>query len=889
MALTSTMQYYVDLKKEYGDAIIFYRLGDFYEIFFDDAITVSKVLNLTLTSKSCGLEEKAPMCGVPYHAVDNYIAKLIAEGYKVAICDQVGEVIKGQLVDRKITRIITPGTVVDESMIENRKNNFIACLFLEKDNKSFDIKELAKNWEKLDEKEMSVSSIKNIGIAYSDISTGEFCIEDVPFTGEKALIEAYSVLNRFLPSEIVVSGEDYKILKNHTLFMQEIAPLLTIYYDYAFDKKLALDKICKQFCDEEIEESKIKKNNSILIASGALLTYISETQKRNLGQINKIITIDDKKFLKLDAIARKNLELTETFKERKKKGTLLSVLDRTSSSMGARMFRDWLIKPLQDDKEINRRLDAVEELTKNMIARDEIASILNKMGDIERIAGRVAYGNFTPKDALGLIDSLENLPKLKEILKRFFSEKLTILYNNLDTLEDMRKLLFDSIDPEAPVLLKEPNVIKLGYNKEFDDLRRAKLIANDLIAKLEEKEKEETGIKTLKITYNRVFGYYIEVSKLQSDQVPYRYIRKQTTVNTERYITDELKQIEDKVINSTENALKLQAILFKDIVNTLFSNLERFQIASKIIAELDCLVSLAVVAQKNNYCKPIINNSVDEIKIIEGRHPVVEEINRNRFVPNDVYLNSTTDKTLIITGPNMAGKSTFMRQVALIVLMAHIGSFVPAKSAQICITDRIFTRVGASDDLASGQSTFMVEMSEVSNILRNATDKSLVILDEVGRGTSTFDGLSIAWSLMEYISNKANFKTLFSTHYHELTELEGLLRGVKNYRITVKEMGDEIIFLRKVVRGGANKSFGIAVAKLAGLPNEVISRAKDISKNLENADINRKIADANLGVYEDRTTSKKEDEIIESLKSLDINMVTPIGALEILNNLISKC
>ena len=885
--LTFTMQYYLDLKKQYGDAIIFYRMGDFYEIFFEDAITISKVLNLTLTSKSCGLDEKAPMCGVPYHAVDNYIAKLINEGYKVAICDQVGEVVKNQIVDRQITRIITPGTVVDETMIENNKNNYIACLFLDKNKTNFDVKELSKNWENLNQNNLDIDTISSIGIAYSDISTGEFSVEYIEQKGEKALIELFSILNRFMPSEIVVSPEDYKILKNYDLFKQDIVPLLTTYYDYAFDKYGVEEVLKKHFSNEQMEEAGLSKNKGVKIAAGALLIYITETQKRSLKQINKISLVEDKKYLKLDASARRNLEITETFKDRRKKGTLLFALDKTSTSMGARLFRNWLVKPLQDEVEINSRLDAVEELANNIIARDQISKALNEISDIERIAGRVAYGNFTPKDAISLINSFEKLPQIKNFLSNFYSFKIVALYNKFDTLADMHDLLFKAIDPEAPALLKELNVIKWGYNQELDNLRRAKNIADDLITKLEEKEKSETGIKNLKISYNRVFGYYIEVPKLQSNLVPFRYSRKQTTANTERYITEDLKMIEEKVLGSHDEAIKLQNKLFKDIVNTMMANLERFQSTSQVIAELDCLASLATIAVKNNYCKPIINSKINHIKIVNGRHPVVEEICKSRFVPNDVFMNDSTDKTLIITGPNMAGKSTYMRQTAIITLMAHIGSFVPAESAEISIVDQIFTRVGASDDLAYGQSTFMVEMSEVSNILRNATDKSLVILDEVGRGTSTFDGLSIAWALMEYISNKTKFKTLFSTHYHELTELEGLLRGVKNYRITVKENGDDIIFLRKVVRGGANRSFGIAVAKLAGLPNEIISRAKEISKNLENADINKKIADANIGI-EPKEENSNYNEIIDILKTVDVNMITPFGALEMLADLVSR-
>ena len=890
--LTTMFQQYYDIKIEYLDTIIMYRLGDFYEMFFEDAETASRILDLTLTGRECGLEKRAPMCGIPFHAAENYIAKLVANGQKVGICEQLTEPTKKGLVERGIIRVITPGTVVDDSMLDQKSNNYLCSIYLVKEKiEKQDIKVLARNWENLENSEEQINAIKEIGLSYCDISTGEFKIEQINLCKKDALIELNSVLNRMNPSEIILLEEDKKILRDSKVFSLEILSRLQTFYDYAFEINACNEALINQFGSEEIKNTFAKIPSATYMAAGSLTIYLAETQKRSLAQINRISDLQEQKYLKLDASSRRNLEIVETMRERKKRGSLLWVVDHTQTSMGARLLKNWLSLPLQDEKEINARLDSVEDFVNNLIQRQELKEKLNQITDIERIAGRIAYGNFNPKDALSLKQSASVLPEIKNLLGCYNSKKIKYLCDNLDTLEDIYNLIDKAIDDEAPAVYNNSlNVIKKGYNEEFDHYKNAKVYADDLVTKLEAKEKEETGIKNLKILYNKVFGYFIEVTKSQLGLVPFRYTRKQTTTNSERFITAELKTIEDQVLGSAENAQRLQQQLFTEIRNFLLNNIERMQKTAQIVAEIDVLMGLATVAIKNNYCKPKINSKIDHIKIVAGRHPVVEEINKNQsFVPNDTFINTDTDKSIIITGPNMAGKSTYMRQVALITLLAHIGSFVPASSAEICITDRIFTRVGASDDLAYGQSTFMVEMVEVANILNNATSKSLVILDEVGRGTSTFDGLSIAWAVMEYISNKMQIKTIFSTHYHELTELEGFLKGVKNYRITVKEVGDGVVFLRKVVRGGANKSFGVAVAALAGLPKEVITRAKEISTNLEKAEINRKIAETNLGSIEEVENIKKSySDVIGMLEDVNVNMLTPLAAFDMLVDLVNR-
>lgn len=890
--LTVMFQQYYDIKIQNLDTIVMYRLGDFYEMFFEDAEIASRVLDLTLTGRDCGLEKRAPMCGVPFHAAENYIAKLVANNYKVGICEQLTEPSKKGLVERGIIRVITPGTLVDDSMLDQKSNNYLCSIFMLKDKiEKQDIKVLAKNWENLENSEQLINAINGIGLAYCDISTGEFKVEQIDLAKKDALIELNSILNRMMPSEIILLEEDKRIMRDSKVFSPELLSKIQTFYDYAFEINACNEALINQFGAEEIKNAFSKIPSASYMAAGALTIYLAETQKRSLAQINKIKDLEEQKYLKLDASTRRNLEIIETIRERKKRGSLLWVIDNTLTSMGARLLKNWLSLPLQDEKEINARLDSVEDFVNNLIQRQELKEKLNQITDIERIAARIAYGNFNPRDAISLKQSAAVLPEIKSLLENYNSKKIKNLCANLDVLDDIYNLINRAIADDAPAIFNNSlNVIKEGYNKEFDTYKHTKENAADLVTQLEIKEREETGIKNLKINYNKVFGYFIEVTKSQLGLVPFRYTRKQTTTNSERFITAELKMIEDQVVGSSENAQRLQEQLFSELRNYLLNNIERLQKTAQIVAEIDVLMSLATIAIKNNYCKPKINSKIEHIKIVAGRHPVVEEINKNQsFVPNDTYINTDTDKSIIITGPNMAGKSTYMRQVALITLLAHIGSFVPAASAEICITDRIFTRVGASDDLAYGQSTFMVEMVEVANILNNATPKSLVILDEVGRGTSTFDGLSIAWAVMEYISNKMQIKTIFSTHYHELTELEGFLKGVKNYRITVKEVGDGIVFLRKVVRGGANKSFGVAVAALAGLPNEVIARAKEISTNLEKAEINRKIAETNLGsIQEVENIKRSYSDVIGMLEDVNVNMLTPLAAFDMLVDLVNR-
>lgn len=861
--LSNMMKHYLSVKEKYPDCIIFYRLGDFYEMFFEDAVEASKVLDLTLTGRDCGLEERAPMCGVPFHAVDSYLAKLVENGYKVAICEQLSDPKKGELVVRDVVRIVTPGTIMDESMLDKEKNNYIASINIKSENNNL-----------------------SIGIAYCDLSTGEFVAEEIENEIERALDELDGTLIRIAPSEMFCNGENIEFLKDLVAIKAKNVGQIGQYLSENYPKEKNQEILERQFG----KDFDVKIKSPLAIACASLISYLTETQKRGLIHVNKIVRSSEKEIMQLDSATRRNLELTETIRDHKKRGSLLAVIDNTSTCMGGRLLRMWLSSPLQSDSEINKRLDATEEIISNIIVREDMKRLLSKVSDIERIAGRIAYGNFNPKDALSLKQTAAQLPEIKLLLSRFNSKKLKGFYEEFDALEDVYSLLDQTISEDAPALLREGNVIKQGYNKELDECKNAKALAALWLSELEAKERELTGIKNLRISYNKVFGYFIEVNKSQIGNVPFRYQRKQTVANNERYITEDLKIIEEKVENANEKASKLEVEIFTQVRNFLLDNLKRIQKASKTLAELDCLLSGAIVAIKNNYCKPKVSNRISHIKIQAGRHPVVEAINRGEvFVPNDTFLNGDTDKTMIITGPNMAGKSTYMRQVALIVLMAHVGLYVPATSAEICITDRIFTRIGASDDVAFGQSTFMVEMVEVANILKNATNKSLALLDEIGRGTSTFDGLSIAWAVMEHISNNMGMKTLFSTHYHELTELEGVLNGVKNYRITVKEFNDEVIFLRKIVRGGANKSFGVAVAKLAGLPSEVISRAKGISKNLENSDLNRHIANGNE--QSEATLNENRNlgaNVVGILKDLDINKITPLSAFEILADLIEK-
>ena len=856
------MQHYLQMKEQYKDCVLFYRLGDFYELFYDDAIEISNVLDLTLTGKNCGLDERAPMCGVPYHAAEGYIAKLVSLGYKVAVCEQLTEPTKGvKIVERDVVRVITPGTVVDDSMLEERKNNYIMCMY---------------------------KSLDRLSVVYCDITTGQ--LDLCHFDG--GLEANFSdLLSRICPTEVIGNAAAKEFYNNLPVLKFGVYPKFEEYFEYAFEGAKALQNIQKQFGENAVQVFELKSNKEDIPSVGALLEYLEDTQKRSLKNIIKITKVRNNQFMTIDMSTRRNLELVESIRERKKYGSLLWLLDMTKTSMGARRFRSMFDQPLQDTKEINQRLDAVEELSKNLILRDKLVDSLGRIRDVERICGKIAYGNVMPKDLIALKESLKEAPALQSLLGTTKTEKLSNIKDGFVDFGEIVKLLDNAIVNEPPALMKEGGYIKKGFNQELDDLRNAKEIGRLECEKLEELEKQETGIKNLKIKSNSVFGFYIEVSKGQTDLVPLRYIRKQTIANSERYTTEDLQKIEDKILGSEENAIKLEEKLYKMLIEYLSNYLVQFSDTAKSIAEIDALVSLANAAVKYGFCKPVVSKNLHKIEIEGGFHPVVRHfVKEGDFITNDTMLDEGDNQMMIITGPNMAGKSTYMRQVAIITFLAHIGSFVPAKSAQISVTDRIFTRVGASDDLAFGQSTFMVEMTEVANILANATDKSLVILDEIGRGTSTFDGLSIAWAVVEYIAKKLNCKTLFATHYHELSELEGVIEGVKNYKITVKEINGNVVFLRKIVRGHASRSFGIEVAQLAGVPEDVIDRAKEISANLEK--VNQKFDINMFGEDEERARQEKNNklgaQVLSILRDLDINRMSPIESFEILNDLISR-
>lgn len=850
--LTPMMKQYMEVKNQYKDCLLLYRLGDFYELFFDDAITASRELEITLTGKDCGLKERAPMCGVPYHAVQNYVAKLIEKGYKVAIGEQLEDpaLAKG-IVKRDVIRVITPGTVIESNILDEKKNNYLASIF---------------------------RSGANFGIAYSDVSTGEFYTTE--FADKNNFPKVLNELGRFEPAEIVVNSE-------------------------MFNDKFEVDSISKKFKtyitnrDEEDEVPELEgmaKLAKIPYAENAtrlLFNYIKETQKIELKHINKINVYNASNYMTLDNIARKNLELTETLRDKNKKGSLLWVLDKTSTSMGGRNLRRWIEKPLMDIGDIHKRLQAVKELKEDVILRSDISETLKKVYDIERLTGKIAYGSVNARDMISLKTSLMQLPALKELMKDRSSDLLKELYDELDVLEDVAKLIEDAIVDDPPVSVKEGGIIKSTYDEEVNKLRTASTEGKNWVIAIESKEREATGIKNLKVGYNKVFGYYLEVSKSFVNMVPDRFIRKQTLSTGERYITDELKEIESTILGAQDKVVNLEYEIFTKIREKIATQIERLQMSSNAVATIDTLCSFAEVADLNSYVMPEVDESNDII-IKDGRHPVVERlIDSGSFVPNDTFLNTTEDRINIITGPNMAGKSTYMRQVAQIVLMAQIGSFVPASSAKIGIVDRIFTRVGASDDLSTGQSTFMVEMNEVANIVLNATPRSLLILDEIGRGTSTFDGLSIAWAVVEYISKteKIGARTLFATHYHELTELEDKLDGVKNYCIAVKEKGEDVIFLRKIIRGGADESYGIYVAKLAGIPNVIIKRANEILNGLKEGSyaISQVRENKNIkNVSQVDFYNYKLGEIENELQKIDVNELTPIDALNILVKMKSK-
>lgn len=848
---------YRAIKEMHPGCVLFFRLGDFYELFEDDAVEVSRVLDLTLTQRA-----GKPMCGVPHHAAETYIQRLIALNYKVAICEQVGDVSLATAknpVEREVIRIITPGTVTDDCMLETNKNNYIASLYRSGD---------------------------KMGIAYADITTGLFEVEHIASDIENTLTD---ILTRVAPSEVIANIDAAETYDELPLLRTGTMPKSQRYHDWAYRLERCDSNLKTQLGDNYLNVCELGGKKEAVIAAGALLEYLNETQKRQIKSIKSLKLVRNSEFLQLDTTARRNLEIVDTIRDRKRYGSLIWLMDKTKTSMGARKLRYIFDHPLTDSKKINSRLDKVEELYKKSVLRSGIAESLASVYDIERLAGKVAYGNITPKEVVALARSLQPLPELKRILNT--SQTLTQENSQIDEFSDLCALLLRAIKADPPVSLKDGGYIADGFNAELDSLRNIKQTSVSWISKLEAEERLKTGIKSLKIVSNRVYGYFIEVNKKESERVPLYYRRKQTVANNERYVTEDLKMMEEKIFSAAERAVKLEAILYSQLKAHLQTEVDALMAAANAISDIDAYYSLAQTAADRGYVRPEINDSIKEISIEGGRHPVVESfLPGGTFISNDTSLSSPDDNIMIITGPNMAGKSTYMRQVALITLMAHMGSFVPAKSAKIAITDRIFTRVGASDDLAFGQSTFMVEMSEVATILANATEKSLIILDEIGRGTSTFDGLSIAWAVVEHLSQKLPAKVLFATHYHELTELEGNLKGVKNYKIMVKETDSDVIFLRKITRGGANKSFGIEVARMAGLPMTLLNRAKQISKNLES--LNHKL-DVSLlkeqpEQVKDNQENKKMQEIYRIIQDIDVNRTSPMVAFDILVDLCNK-
>ena len=875
--MTPMMKQYVETKKQYPDCILFYRLGDFYEMFFEDAITASKELEITLTGKDCGLEERAPMCGVPYHAVEGYLNKLVSKGYKVAIGEQVEDpkLAKG-LVKREVVRIVTPGTNLNVQALDESKNNYLMCV---------------------------VFTQNKIGISVADVTTGDYYLTEVEDV-RKLLDE----VNKYQPRELIcndaflVSGIDVEDLRGRLNI--SVNPLEAHVFDDDGCKKCLMNHFkVKTLIGLGLEDFPVGT-----IAAGALLSYLYETQKTSLAHFTRLYPYLTSKYMLLDSSTRRNLELTETLREKQKRGSLLWVLDKTKTAMGGRTLRSFLEQPLIQKDEIENRLDAIEELCKDSVSRDELREYLTPIYDLERLLGRVSYKTANPRDLIALRGSLEMLPPIKTVLRGFKKELLLEIENEIDDLSDVYELIDNAILEEPPIMIREGGIIKDGYDETIDQLRKAKTEGKTWLAQLEEEDRERTGIKNLKIKYNKVFGYYFEVTNSYKDLVPEDYVRKQTLANAERYTTPRLKELEDMILNAEDKLNTLEYDAFCTIRDNIALEMERIQRTAKAIAKLDVFTSLSLVSERNQYVRPKLNEK-GLIDIKDGRHPVVEKmIVNDMFISNDTYLDNSSHLISVITGPNMAGKSTYMRQAALIVLMAQIGCFVPARTANIGIVDRIFTRVGASDDLASGQSTFMVEMNEVANILRNATSNSLLVLDEIGRGTSTFDGLSIAWAVIEHISNRKilGAKTLFATHYHELTELEGKMNNVNNYCIAVKERGDDIVFLRKIIKGGADKSYGIQVAKLAGVPDMVIDRAKEIVEQLSDNDITEKVQSIKIDNKGDSKSKKlpsydevdlaqmslfdtvKDEDVLKELKEIDVTNLTPLDALNTLYRLQNK-
>ena len=871
------MQNYLETKKQYSDCLLFYRIGDFYEMFFDDAVLVSKELELTLTGKACGMDERAPMCGVPFHAADSYISRLVSKGYKVAICEQVEDpkLAKG-LVKREVIKVVTPGTNMNMLALDSGRNNYLMCICYQ-DN--------------------------GTGVSVVDISTGEFLVSQLSAPGE-----INDFMSRFSPSELICNNAFSVQSDLLNLIKDRYQIPVTVLDNALFDEKTATGEVLLQFKVKSLIGLGLDSMIPGVLAAGATLLYLHDTQKTSLGNITQIHPYIAKKFMMLDSSSRRNLELTETIRDKQKKGSLLGVLDRTKTAMGGRLLRTFLEEPLIDDAEIIKRQDAIEEFSKNAICRDELREYLNPVYDLERLLARVSFGSANPRDLISLASSLRMLPHMITAISDMHSAMIEEIKNDFDPLADIEGLITASIKDEPPLTIRDGDIIKDGFDEEIDKLRVAKTEGKKWLAQLEESEKERTGIKTLKIKYHKAFGYYFEITNSFLDKIPDDYIRRQTLTNCERFTSAALKELEDTVLNAEEKIRNLEYDVFINIRNAISAESERILKTARSVAYLDVLSDLAYVSEVNRYVRPHIN-SKGIINIKEGRHPVVEKmLGGELFVSNDTYLDNQSNLVSIITGPNMAGKSTYMRQTALIVLMAQIGCFVPATSADICVVDRIFTRVGASDDLASGQSTFMIEMNEVSNILRNATSKSLLILDEIGRGTSTFDGLAIAWAVTEHIANKKllGAKTLFATHYHELTELEGKIDNVHNYCIAVKESGDDIVFLRKIVKGGADRSYGIQVAKLAGVPDMVIDRAGEIASQLALQDIStvvESIATNDSGSTRTKKVTRpdevdsgqlsffdlvSDEDVLKEIEDIDISNLTPLDALNTLYRLQNK-
>ena len=855
MALSPMMQHYFSVKEKYKDCIIFYRLGDFYEMFFDDAKTASQVLDLTLTGRDCGLEERAPMCGVPYHSADSYIARLVSAGYKVAICEQLEDpaTAKG-MVARDVIRVVTAGTITDENYLDARVNNFIACACKEGD---------------------------ACAAAWADITTGELCCTQ--YAGEGGVSAVIALFVKLSVSEIICNDEMLFACKDAPEVSRGILPHFSSYLSWTFGYKAAEKNLLDQLKASTLSAFEVGSKPLAVCACGALLEYLKDTQKHALPNIDSVKYISDRAYMQLDNAAVRNLELVKSMSEGKKYGSLLWLLDKTKTAMGARLLSSMIVSPLCSANEINYRLDGVQELFDSTVVRVGVSDMLRQVKDIERLTGKIAGGSIMPVDCLALAQSLLTVPNLNFQLTGFGSAILKDILRGLRDMTELAQYILCVIAENPPATMKDGGYIKKGFSPELDELRQVKVSGKDILADMEARERDRTGIRTLKIGFNRVFGYYIEVSKSFKDKVPSEYQRRQTLTNAERFITGELKELEDKILNSEESSLKLESAIYEHLTGVLSQNIPAFKEIAAAVAKLDVITSFAEVAKSSKFCRPEIVESGSPMVIREGRHPVVEKISKDKFVPNDTLLDEGENRTMIITGPNMAGKSTYMRQTAIIALMAHIGSFVPAKSARIPIIDRIFTRVGASDNLISDQSTFMVEMIEVATILRNATKDSLIILDEVGRGTSTYDGLSIAWAVVEEITKNIGAKTLFATHYHELTQLENKLYGVKNYKIAVREINGGIVFLRKIMRGGANRSFGIEVAALAGVPASVTERAKVILKQVESGGI----VTADVQSVQSEQPAE-ESEVEKILKEIDMNNMSPMQAFMVLGDLVEK-